>query len=163
MSTKNRLMAVAAVSLVTLGSNAYAVDRKVMPGSACQPRSPDNGQDIFALLDGVTNSNPTDLAFVLCPIVRDNTSTNPNGLLQVQLLVKGSSNDELVSCVLDSRQANGTRIQRDEAATDGGLLGLIVKQNARIDGYYVVQCALPPGGTVVSYSYVESSPTDENN
>lgn len=169
MSTRNRLMAIAVVSCAAFGSSAYASDFKTMPGSACQPRSPNDRQDVFALLDGVINVNPTDPAFVICPIVRDNVSTNPNGVLQVRLTVKGSSNDEKVSCVLDNREADGTRNQRDEDsagnATGSSALVLEVKQGQRNE-YYVVQCRLPPGspgGTVVSYRYNEESPTDENN
>ena len=74
-----------------------------------------------------------------------------------------SATGALVSCVLESREANGAEIDRDEAATTGGNLGLVIQQNPRIDGYYVLQCALPRGGTLVSYRYVEPSPTDRNN
>jgi len=170
MSTKNRLMAIAVVSCAAFGSSAYAAnDFKVMPGSACQPRSPDDRQDILALLDGVINVDQTDPAFVICPIVRDNTGIIPNTPLQVRLQVKGSSNGEPVSCVLDSRQGNGTRIQRDEGsagdATGSSVLFLDVKQVTNQNVYYVVQCKLPPGlpgGTVASYRYFEASPTDED-
>lgn len=163
MSNKNPLMAIAVVSCAAFGSSAYATDVKLMAGSTCQPRSPDDRQDVFALLDGVTNVNPTDPAFVLCPIVRDNTSTIPNGTLLVRLTVKRSSNGEAVSCVLDSRDRNGNQLERDEG-TAGARFTLEVKQNPSIDGYYALQCRLPPaGGTVVSYRYTETSPTDENN
>ena len=173
MSTTNRLMAIAVVSCAAFGSGAYAAsDFKVMPGSACQPRSPNDRQDILALLDRVINANPTDPAFVICPIVRDNTSPIPSAFMQVRLVVKRSSNGEPVSCVLDSRDDDGTQIERSEGSdgtgtgTDGRNLFLVVKENPERNGYYVVQCRLPPGnpgGTVVSYRFSERSPTDQNN
>jgi len=41
-----------------------------------------------------------------------------------------------------------------------------VQQNPGSQGYYVLQCKLPPGntgGTVIAYGYEEESPTDDNN
>ena len=135
-----------------------------------------------AAFGGVTNINATDQAFVVCPIVRDNASINPNGTLLVNLVVQGSTNNDPVKCRLDSRKAQGTvspvtnlPLDRDEDSAGGAEQGtstgfahliLDVKQNPKRDGYYVVQCELPagnPGGTVASYRYFEASPTDENN
>jgi hypothetical protein len=182
MRMKKRLLALAVVALAAVESPAYASDFKVMPGSACQPRLMDDRQDVVVLLDGVTNIHPTDPAFVICPIVRDNTSTNPNGVMLVNLVVHGSSVGDKVECLLDSRNAQGTvnpitnlPVARDEGSAGGattasstGFAHLIldVPQNPRRDGYYVVQCKLPagqPGGTVASYQYFELSPTDDNN
>jgi hypothetical protein len=168
MSTKNTLMVIALVSCAAFGSSAYADDFKVMPGSACQPRSPDDRQNVFALLDGVTNANPTDPAVVQCPIVRDNTTPIPSAFMQVRLSVKGNANDEPVSCVLNSRDDNGRLIEDSEGSGGNATaiavhLFLTVNGNPDRDGSYVVQCRLPPGGDVVSYRYIERSPTDENN
>jgi hypothetical protein len=71
-----RVMALALVTCAVFGSSAYASDAKVMAGAACQPRLPGDRDDIAVLFDGATNidddvTDPT--AFVLCPIVRDNT------------------------------------------------------------------------------------------
>jgi hypothetical protein len=72
----------------------------------------------------------------------------------------------LAVCTLDSREPDGTLIDEDEAATNSGNLGLVMQQNPTIDGYYVLQCQLPPGspgGTIARYRYVEPLPTDRNN
>jgi hypothetical protein len=163
MRTKTRLLTLALAACTVFGSSAYASDVKIMAGAACQPRSPQDRQDIFVLLDGVTNTNPTDPAFVLCPIVRDNTSPSPNGVLQVNLQVRESSNGELVSCILETRRTNGTELEKDEAATDSGNLSLAVLQTNTLNSYHVLQCNLPPGSGIITYRYVEPSPTDRNN
>jgi hypothetical protein len=87
MKTRQCLIAFAVVAVAALGYSADASDLKVLPGSACQPRSVPDRQDIVVLVDGVTNINPTDPAFVVCPLVRDNASTNPNGELRVTVRV----------------------------------------------------------------------------
>src|SRR5438094_8507054 len=120
MRTKMRLMALALVTCATFGSSTYASDAKVMAGAACQPRSANDRQDILVLVDGVTNANPSDPAFVVCPILRDNTSANPNGTLQVSLRVARSSNGEAVSCLLDSRDRSGNLLDRDESSAGAG-------------------------------------------
>lgn len=163
MRPKTRLMTLALAACTVLGSSAYASDVKIMAGAACQPRSPQDRQDILVLSIGAINTNPADPAFVLCPIVRDNTSPSPNGLLQVNLQVRGSSNGELVSCLLETRSTNGTELAQDEAATDSGNLGLTVHQTNTIESYHVLQCKLPPGSGIITYRYAEPSPTDRNN
>ena len=75
-----RVMALALLTCAVFGSSAYASDAQVMAGAACQPRLPDDRDDIAVLFDGATNieddvTDPT--AFVLCPIVRDNTRAHP--------------------------------------------------------------------------------------
>ena len=165
MKTVQCLMAFAVVALAAFSSGADARDVKVMSGAACQPRSADDRQDILVLVDGVTNINATDPAFVVCPILRDNTSANPNGQLEVSLRLLRSSNGEAVSCLLDSRDRLGERLARSEGSAGNGLT-LTVPQNPSSQGYYVVQCELPqgnPGGTVIAYRYVEESPTDTDN
>jgi hypothetical protein len=165
VKTTRRLMAFALVALAAFGSSADASDAKVMSGAACQPRSVNDRDDIVVLVDGVTNVNPTDPAFVVCPILRDNTSANPNGRLEVSFRLVRSSTDEAVSCVLDSRDRFGELLERAEGSAGAGLT-LTVAQNPNSQGYYVVQCRLPqgnPGGTVIAYRYVEESPTDTNN
>ena len=67
MKTTQWLMAFALVALAAFGSSADASDAKVMSGAACQPRSVNDREDIVVLVDGVTNVNPTDPAFVVCP------------------------------------------------------------------------------------------------
>jgi hypothetical protein len=158
-------MAAAVVALAAFCSSADASDVKVMSGAACQPRSANDRQDLLVLVDGVTNINPTDPAFVVCPILRDNTSAIPNGRLEVSFRLVRSSNDDAVSCLLDSRDRFGELLERAEGSAGAGLT-LTVAQNPNSQGYYVVQCQLPhgnPGGTVIAYRYVEESPTDNNN
>jgi hypothetical protein len=161
-----RLLALAVVTCAVFSTSASATDAKIMVGTACQPRTPLDREDIVVFFDGATNTNQTESAFVLCPIVRDNTlGTTPDGVLRVNLH-EGGSTGALVSCILESREVDGTRIDRDEAATNGSNLGPVMQQHPTIDGYYVLQCELPPGlprGTIASYRYFEPSPTDRNN
>jgi hypothetical protein len=166
VKTVQRLMAFAVVALAAFSSGADARDFKVMSGAACQPRSVDDRQDILVLVDGVTNINPTDPAFVVCPILRDNTSANPDGRLEVSLRLLRSSNDEAVSCLLDSRDRFGERLDHAEGSAGNGLTLTVAQNPDSRGGYYVVQCKLPPGnpgGTVIAYRYVEASPTDNSN
>lgn len=71
-----RLGGVVAVGFMSvMAVAAHAGDEIVMSGAACQPRSPQDRDDVFASVGGVFNPNPTSSAFVLCPIMRVNSRT----------------------------------------------------------------------------------------
>jgi hypothetical protein len=187
MKFKNQIKFITLIIFTVIGNPLYASDSKVMSGAECQPRSTGDLEDIFTLETGVLNIDPADKAFVICPIVRDNTSTNLASRFVVDMRVKGSTNDKPVTCRLSSRKSTGAfptddidpvtneSIHQDVGSGGGAPIGtstgfahivLDVPANPTRDGYYVVQCELPegkPGGSVISYTYTESTPTDQNN
>jgi hypothetical protein len=65
MNLRNRLIAIAAVSLFLSSASAMATDRKVHNGSMCQPA---DGRDrLDTSTGGAFNANPTTFIFVTCP------------------------------------------------------------------------------------------------
>ena len=165
MQTWQRVMVGAVVALAACSPWVEAKDGKIMSGAACQGRNVTDRDEILVLVNGVLNVHPTDPAFVVCPIVRDNTSLNPNGRLEVSFRLVRSSTDEAVSCLVESRGRFGVKLDGAEGSAGAGLT-LTVKQNPDSQGYYVAQCRLPPGapgGSIIAYRTVEESPTDDNN
>jgi hypothetical protein len=78
MSRKKPLLALAAVSfaLLPFGSAAFASDIKIMPSSACQPIDQFNAAKIKFENGAILNKDAAQLAFIVCPFVKD----NPQGI-----------------------------------------------------------------------------------
>lgn len=160
MSSKNRLIAIAAVFLVMLGSNAYALDSKVMPGSACQPVQSAIATDITRF--GSLFNSQGESILIDCPVVRDNT-TNTSGTVTAAVRVDGDGLK--VSCNLNSYNGSGDIVASDSAestSTVPSTLFLKLFQSAS-GGSYGIACSLPKSGELINYTVSEPTPTDGNN
>jgi hypothetical protein len=154
-----RFGCIAACGVMALSAvAAHAGEEIVAPGAACQPRSSDDREDLLILVDGAFNINNTDPAFVMCPVSRTNSNTQPNPasrLIASLRVSKAQQGAAEVSCLLDRRAARGELLERQEKG--GGFFGRInldVKIDATKQGdYFILQCKLPPDTGVISYSY----------
>jgi hypothetical protein len=152
------VVAVGFMSLAAVAAHAGVSDEIVMAGAACQPRSSQDRDDVLALVDGVFNTNTTSPAFVLCPIMRLNSSTVPNPTSRLIATVRASlpePNVAAVSCLLNRHAARGEQLARDERSANSlGRINLAVDLDANSKGdYFVMQCRLPSDGGVISFSY----------
>jgi hypothetical protein len=155
MNAKNRLIAIAAVSLFLSSGSPMATDRKVHNGSMCQPVFSEFGDDITSFSGGIINRSTNNFVSVICPIVRDNTQ-NTDGTALAFVNVRSSGGQSL-NCTLVSRDKNGIFIEEKSASTTSSTpVSLNVDVNASaVLGTYALSCQLPPGGTIMTYDIDE--------
>jgi len=158
-----RILSVTILAWLSLATLVYALDEKVMPGSACLPERsgleegefgpttgfviPEDGRSILNLGGGEPR--------VHCPIVRDNV-TNTTGIT-VFVRVSYVQVDEPLTCTLFSFGRFGEKQDSDSASTRSNepvTLRLKVKKSMS-GGYYTLNCTLPHGSEVFSYRVAE--------
>lgn len=109
-------------------------------------------------------------AWVLCPIVRDNT-TNIDGTLGVDVYIKNVAGQSY-QCQLVSVRPNGTTVDSNtKSTTTAGEQTLVLDVNGSVNGgSYTLFCNLPSGAWLFSYRVRESgtpgvgtASTDNNN
>lgn len=166
MNIKTVYLAVIYTSVAAFCGSVYAgQDAKVWPGSACQFKNPQQiifePDASFALDNGKIKNVSSQIAEVVCPVVRDNVN-NTNGTVAVTVRVLGSLGKN-VACKLNSRDRFGKSI--DFSANIGGAdepksIALDVEKSA-LSGSYDLSCGLPPDGQVLTYQVTEFTPTVE--
>lgn len=141
----------------------FADDSKVYNGSACiayglENNGPPARFDVnFYMSDGsIKNNLPNNSIFVLCPIVRDNT-TNTDGLRNVTVRLFDAG-----FCIIESRAPFGQTTNDFSKLLEAGpgFQSLEFKDANRLTrsfplGPYVLSCLLPPGGILFNYLVTE--------
>ena len=155
------LLGIVLVSLQILGSENVSAREKntYSPGMLCQPATRPS-----AIRNGtigeIVNSSTTAGHSVLCPIVVN--SDTDIGEISISYLNVYSNSSGLI-CTVYSRTAYGERIvsaKFDKVTSDGPghwnnsmyWRNLSIKYGP---GYYYIDCALPPGSSLFSYSYYQ--------
>jgi hypothetical protein len=162
MKLKQLFIPLTGLALISLASPSYAGDNqgigwdyKTQPGAACQPHIGAQAGDFERYTNSIRNASDTDHR-VICPIVRDTvTSTD----LDIGVTVTTG-----VSCTFNTTNYKGDDVgQFDPSSTQGFDNGTeiqyfsVIPANPAIDspgvaqGYYALQCMLPPSGRVFSY------------
>jgi hypothetical protein len=166
MNMKKPLLAIAVVSfsLLPLGREAFATDIKVIPATACQPRTPDEALNVTFDNGVLLNKSNTLKAFIFCPFVRD----NPKGIgetFSAVIEVQGFKGQE-VGCTLTNRASSGHPFSPDDFGSGGAngpeSIALNLKAANSFGSYFTIDCLLPPLGQVFSYRTFEPSPTDDD-
>ncbi len=138
----------------------HAGDTKILPaGAACQPIFFEFPQQVQTQGNAIVSTELYQPGWgfqsVVCPIVRDFAS-NTNGTAKVVVRAK-SPNKEPLACALVSYAPGGNVIESDFAvttqATPASLL-LDVDAGA-VNGFYTLECQLPPDGFIYSYQVIE--------
>ena len=142
---------------------AQAEDVKTTPGNACKQSDGTQVVD-FQWGSPYIRNRANSYRRVACPIVRDNTTTTWGTAAfytDVRLFNAGGT----VSCYLVSSDAAGVLQNWDFQATAVG--GLVTLQNdlnlSQVNGYYNLECTLPPNSRVNGYRIGEYTSTDSNN
>lgn len=138
--------------MMALISGPAAADAKTFPGALCQPGNAES--DIRRETGGLFNNGGVFQVWT-CPIVRDNTAKNPDGILSAfvtavdQNPVSGGNFGFVneVFCTLNSMTKTGSPVENATASTSGS--DPIPKQlnfaniDAEADGYYYLSCNIP--------------------
>jgi hypothetical protein len=154
MKGKTVFLSTALAGALAAASAAHAIDVKVFPSSACQAAFGTEAADLVhgvAFLLNVGTANRV----VVCPIVRDN-HRNRNGVRSVGVRVS-SLNATTLTCALSSISASGNLLEANTNSTTSTAvtnLPLDIDRSTN-NGTYVLVCALPPGGQVLSYRVIE--------
>jgi hypothetical protein len=154
MRTNTKSIAIAIISSMAIGSNAYAVDAtsdlKVMPSAACQPKDSIEAAKVKFSDDALTNTSSKD-AFIICPFVKDNANNGIGKTYSAIVEIQGSQG-KAVLCDLTSRSRTGKFLAQDSKTSGASGLGFIalnVKQPAALstNSSYSITCLLPlPNG-----------------
>ncbi|MGH8548487.1 MAG: hypothetical protein ACRERU_07785 [Methylococcales bacterium] len=158
MNLRNHLMAVAAVSLLALGSNPHAATISNHQGAICQHYYAFEATKIDYSVSGVESltSSPTT---VICPLVR--ATTNTAGATAYVGIKLGSSTGS-ASCSFHSHDYDGQPLGMVSGQTVTGLgyHDIVMTLGAGKSSYwgnYTVQCSIPGqlGGKLIGIELVE--------
>ncbi|MBD0345040.1 MAG: hypothetical protein ICV63_09515 [Coleofasciculus sp. Co-bin14] len=146
------LISTVAIFIASAASPAFADDRKTYPGNLCQPGPFATASTISYGLDGSVENTASGSIYVVCPVVRDNT-TNTTGLKQIQVQINKPSSTGTY-CSFYSKSADGVNTFFNEKWNFEGSGNRIISLNVQksyASGYYFIACILPPKAKVVSY------------
>ena len=153
------LSAVAVLTAMALSSTpADAQDGKTFPGSMCHPDGETftnfhSGGGLFNSIGFEVPDNPANNTAQVfsCPVVRDVTRAQTNGVLFARVHVDDRNASEDISCVLSSRRKASATVAPTtlEFATSTSIgLGQqrldIPALDSGTRGYYVFTCNIPP-------------------
>jgi hypothetical protein len=141
-----------ALSVLTTGGPASALDGKTYPGIACQPT--DQSQVYRAPnSSGIFNPSTTSLLSVNCPVVRDTIPGNSTaGIAQVLMtVVDGNTTAGFnLNCAIASSSSTGQVIEvaitasKNDANPSTQQLTPMKDIASVSGGYYVLNCTIPP-------------------
>ena len=147
-------LSAAMVMSAALGApTAWADDTKTFPGAMCLRNSDHTGGSAYYGSSARLFNTSTTLALnVICPIVRDNT-TSP--WLSVQVTVIDQHVSQNVSCRALSLSRGGTTTFQSAALSTSGnsSSGKVINFGPigeADNGYYFLRCQLPPKGADAS-------------
>ena len=158
--TPAAVAAILALVIATLATgNAHAGDRKTFHGSECKPIRPNSNQAVSYSTMGIYNGSTTN-AYVICPIVRDNT-LNTSGINYATLDVYQSpSTSSKLSCTLYSKKTWGATTvdsyyrRVSNSVNYRTLLTFYLDDSSKF-GSYVFYCKIPPYSRISQIYFVE--------
>ncbi len=138
-------LAMLVMGAVMFSQSAFALDRKVLSGSSCQPNTGSQVSDFSYYSTGIQN-NSTASRWVTCSGVRDNTF-NTNGVNFARVHVAGTGS---FSCYLDNVNNNGTLGRwAFGSRTNSGIIVTNLTSSVSQTPYAFL-CRLPAGGKLVT-------------
>jgi len=160
MSTKTLIAVLGLASAVAIAPPSYAADRKIMPGSACQPISEtaEFSKDLFGR---ILNPSASARLFVDCPVVRDNTASGAgNAVISSFMKVFDANGAPAPNIICTFFSEFDTSLAGVDFATDstgGSNAATLSFANITGDpnGYYHIFCGIPPGGNIKEYQWDE--------
>lgn len=152
MKAKSLLILAGLPIMALISGPVFAADAKTFPGAFCQPSSDMDTLRVIRAQGGLFNNGGFHLW--TCPIVRDNTVANTNGILSAFVMavdqdpsVTGLGIFEAVFCTLNSMTKTGSVYDSASAATNGSNPAAqqlnFANIDASADGYYYLSCSIP--------------------
>lgn len=149
--TKHAALGLGALALMTgFQAPVQAADVKLYPGAQCMPKAPNDGYYLMRYVLFLSNDGQS-VDEVICPATRDNVG-NTNGTTEPYVRVR-SHNGAPLTCSLYALGPYGNIIASKTATTTSNSdASLNLDLNSSVgNGYYAIQCALPPGGRIYGY------------
>lgn len=147
---------------VFASTTAFAVDVKTYPGLSCQEVTGSQATD-FSRYSPYIRNNATSSRLVVCPIVRDN-STTLIGTAAAYTNVRVYNAGGTLWCYLDSSSPTGLVNWDFKSTTTVGYVTLPNDLNVSVaDGYFNLYCSLPPSSRINGYKIGDWTSTDSNN
>lgn len=156
MKSQNVINALIATLLCSaaISAPAFAGDNKVYPGSACATGTTPTNGSFSLIVNRFLNTGNTDL-FVLCPVVRDETSTAEGGGPDAFIDVSSTN----VSCSVLTTNLQGTTVAQRSAIPfqlSPGVFRYDIRDVPQVSqGAYGISCRVPPSTAILRYSVAE--------
>lgn len=153
------LLILAGLPIMALISGPVAADAKTFPGALCQPFSGSffigTATTAVTVSNGGQYNDSSSGQYWICPIVRDTTAANTNGVLSAFVMAVDEDpssggnifSTDNVSCTLNSMTKTGTTYDSASDSTSGSNSAAqqldFANIDASADGYYYLSCKIP--------------------